>query len=602
MSLNDKIIETIQKLNRQYGRELNVLELMENSSAFFQAVGECRFGDKKEKDTDEFMMVHLTNFLVGGSKIITPFESKHSISSLIEFKGFDLLYRRFRDTVHFTVNTTVADHDDVPIESGKYCVFIPLDLFLQENGQMVRNCRWNDFWVKGSPKIPSGSYILCPISEVKEIRDKNSNVNVIGYPGENVLLYSNLFLNMILQVNVLKFDKHGVAGIYDSDFQKRLQRVVNQILKKEVSFGYHSDSHEYAEEKFLSAMDMLEQIINIIKKNDLLKQMSKDDFKNSISIAIAIFAPTAFSWEEKSELDKYVSMVKNATFSFGCSELQAFFTNENSLRVNSVSIRMYESLKIDEFLEKDISEIYEDDMLITNIKRINLILEKIEKDNLYEHKNSLMILDSAVNHLQDDYIIILRNFDKIKAYNDKFNLKEYQRKLDGYLSSLGITHKYLEKDNLKDILLEERKVKQFLAKNNFSFEDDFILNMLSSLNSLFDLICKRFYIVVKMDIDDEIFSQAYHIYKYLIKKLKMVDAEDYLAELRKDGSDIKEYLLLLEQKLNYFGISIDDFLKKERKGGNISDRMEKALDQKLDLIEMIGMNQKEELAKKVNVR
>ena len=139
--------------------------------------------------------------------------------------------------------------------------------------------------------------------------------------------------------------------------------------------------------------------------------------------------------------------------------------------------------------------------------------------------------------------------------------------------------------------MHEYKNKQFIIKNIEPFKDDYILNILSTLNNLDKLISERFQIMVKNNLnEDEIFSQAYNIYEHLAKKIEMDLDEDYIVDLKKNGGNVEAYIMQIEQMLNIFGVSINDFVNKEKQENSISNRITKQLEKKLDMIEKEELN------------
>ena len=590
--IDNQIIETIQSLNKQYGRELTLDELLEIESKT-HIFNRIAINNNFRKGINQFMLVHVTNYAPTNNQIKTPLQTGQSQKKETPIGETEL--KSFRDTVHFTVNTTVSSHGGGNWSERKYAIFLPMDSFVEKNGQKIKSCQVVDFFIDGPANLPNNAYLLCPQDELEEIKKANPNINVIGYQGKNVIEYTEKFLKM-LEISTKKCGAWGYIDDDEKDFhtQKELQELLSQKLGKKISTEYHTNTIEHAKESTLASLYPILTAVNNIKRNNLLNKISKE--KIIPELADSIDPTLGWNWKisenSKEELQELANQINQLSIPLGISILQEYIKNgKREKNKESINERIYESLKIDDFIDKDITEIYEEDMLFTNIKRINLILDKIESNNLYKDASAINILSSAIKHLQVDYKITLEKLDIRKKYDDKFDLKKYQSKLDERLMSLGINHKYLEKENLQNIMIKERQNKQFIEKNFPTAKEDYILNMLNALSNLEKLICNRFQLIEKNNLDyDEVYSKAFEIYEYLTKKIEMDLDEDYLIEIKKNNSNIEEYLKILEQVLNRFGVSINDFINSENKENYISKKMNQNLEKKLDIIEMQSRN------------
>ena len=583
--IENQIIETIQNLNKQYGRELTLDELLkiEEQTHIFNRIAA---NNNWRQGLNKFMLVHVTNYTPTENQIKTPLQTGQSQKEKIPIGETEM--KSFRDSIHFTVNTTVSSHGGGDWSERKYAVFIPMDSFVEKNGQRIKSCQVTDFFMVGSTNLPDNAYLLCPQTEIKEIKEKNPNINVIGYQGQNVMPYTQKFLKM-LEVSQKEYGPWSYADYNEKDFhtQKELQTMLAQKLGKTIPNSQHCNTIEHKKETTIAEIDYVLTNVANIKNGSLLNKLPKEEIEKYLMIGTV--PGLGWYWKSndssKEEMQELANQINKLCIPLGISVLQDYRESPKKEE------RIYESLKIDEFINKDIDEIYEEDMLVTNIKRIEMILNKIDNENLYKDANALNILKAAINHLKEDYKITLETTDIRKKYDDKFNLRDYQKELDNKLMPLGITHKYLDKENLQEIIMHEHKNKQFIIKNIEPFKDDYILNILSTLNNLDKLISERFQIMVKNNLnEDEIFSQAYNIYGHLAKKIEMDLDEDYIVDLKKNGGNVEAYIMQIEQMLNIFGVSINDFVNKEKQENSISNRITKQLEKKLDMIEKEELN------------
>jgi len=152
---------------------------------------------KKIKGISDLVLVHKTDFIpVEGIIKSSKDAGVLGDSSIwINNQEYVIDVPSERESVHFCLNGEVTSHTLGNWDESKYAIIIPLDKIDKEiivGGTAV------DTYTNGSVQIPQGSYILCPQSEIEKIESLTKNLNIVGYEGENVTGYANMFISEVL--------------------------------------------------------------------------------------------------------------------------------------------------------------------------------------------------------------------------------------------------------------------------------------------------------------------------------------------------------------------------------------------------------------------
>ena len=568
-SLLKKKIELIKEKNKEAGRDLTAEELIEKSDSLESGMSE-------RDGLDSYLLIHLTDYLPKEGLIKPPIftdkvEVKHT-----SFGDFYL--KSFRNTTHFGVCYFPTFHEGGDWREKKNAIIIPLSSFVSENKDAIVNCNIVDFFARGVLTLPADTIILSPVEDVEEVRKINPNITVIGYSGEKLTEVVPPFMSML----GYKFYSSG-----KEQNQNALKELLEKKTGRKIDTGPHSQSIDDGFEKIYSIITLAADKIKYIKNNNLLDTI---DLTSEVVFDNSFFERCGCICErdDPKEVLDYITKVDNASKSMGISALQFVKFEPVKLEKDSnasICKRVKESIEIDRFIGKDIEELYDTDMLITNIKRVQLILERIEKENLYRNEEAMNILNNALSHLHADYkkTIILSEYRM--TYDPEFELGDYLKKLDEGLKKIGINHRFLEQDNLDKLVLEEIKTQHFIKKNfpNLSSKESISLDTLSTMDAISSFIVEGYKDCL---LNDTEFSsaEAESCFRYLQKKLLIVFDEKHLIKLRQNSGGVPEFLSASEMLLEKLGVSVDDLIDPDKRK-NISSKMNASLERKLDAVD-----------------
>lgn len=152
--------------------------------------------NESEFDKDEdFILVHKTNYSPTNDEVKSNKMSGVKTKYSIQFDDEEFSYEFFkgRNTVHLCQNGEVTSHEYGNFDGRKYAVLIPFKSLKRDN---LVSFRPEDTFFEKKVDTTEG-YILCPIDEVEDIKNRNPNTNVIGYKGECVDGFANSLLSML---------------------------------------------------------------------------------------------------------------------------------------------------------------------------------------------------------------------------------------------------------------------------------------------------------------------------------------------------------------------------------------------------------------------
>lgn len=294
---NNKLREIIEKYNKI--REAK--DLKELGYTFEQA---CNLFKEKgiplvldETDTiinnesnfdklEDFVLIRKTNYSPSGDEIKTARNAGGITQERIEAGGliFDIEYETPRDTVHFSVNGEVGDHEAGKWENSKYAIIVPL-----VNVDNIVNSRVEDTFVRGNVDIKKG-YLLCPIDEIDKIKEDNPNLTVIGYNGENVDGFADIFISM-LGYKCEKVKDDGWSNSYDKE---RAQKTITTTLGVDHEKHYMStegieEDIDMGKREFIAIIDKLFDSSMDFDPNMLAPQLYKKLIINDSNKNIMLF-------------------------------------------------------------------------------------------------------------------------------------------------------------------------------------------------------------------------------------------------------------------------------------------------------------------------
>jgi len=179
----------------------------------------------------------------------------------------------------------------------------------------------------------------------------------------------------------------------------------------------------------------------------------------------------------KKTIEMSSEKIKNMLIPLGMSDLQLFdkeFICSDGMK--EFNLRKIENELINEFLQQNINELYDGDIITTNIYRIKLISEKMKTEGKLDDEKAQEILGYAVKHFVSDYKILSQCHDKRVDMED-LDFKEYTQSLKEAFFEMGIrvdeldSIEKLENEKIsREILgkvLKEKKIQQYLQEHGY---------------------------------------------------------------------------------------------------------------------------------------
>lgn len=479
--------------------------------------------------------------------------------------------------------------------------------------------RVEDFFVRGSAKLNNNDWILCPQEEIEIMKKENPGVNVIGYEGENVINYTKKFMEMF-GYQTFEMGEHGY--IYDSaeSYSFIWQKEYEQdLVNKGIDVNLFSNPHFLSWEKFIEM-----ELINIDKTNALYKLLKNKEPEIPIDEVLKTHClPNIYSckgpvcgldYEDAKEqaikkgIDflKYQKQIREELTSLGISDLQ--FENRNfEGSMEQVNQRILENISIEKFLKTDITEQYEEDMVITNIKRIKSIKEKMQNEKSYGNNVAEKVLKYVVKHLIQD-LHERGNLYKNQKEEEGVDWSDHQQKLNEMLLPIGLDCKCFFGDkNIKpkDILQQINNndiIKDFMLQNGIQeVEGEDILSKYVGIKAKINEI--EIQKTRELDQEAEItgkdilmiepdtsYENCVKVNAILTEYIANELTPQYREYIEKTGKDWEQYLLELTPKLSAIGMTIEDFMQVKNKS-NLIKKMDKFIDDSVEQNEQVyGIN------------
>ena len=241
--------------------------------------------DKPIKSIEDLVMVHKTNFFPYGA-IKTQYETgladKKTYKCVIngEEKIFHIPYRSYRNTAHFCLNGAVESHAYGSWDGAKYAILMPL----AKNKEKIVAGTECDLFSFGSVPITDNAYILCPKDEMNTMRNANPSAHIIGFEGDFVDLYVNVFLSNILNYKYKMPTQN--SRYWDSGHGEDCENVCRIIQENGWKYTSHTGSKWDKDDYTKRFTDHLCNWLKTVMNEKLLYSLSNKDEVKKIIIEI----------------------------------------------------------------------------------------------------------------------------------------------------------------------------------------------------------------------------------------------------------------------------------------------------------------------------
>ena len=459
------LAQQIIGLNKQKGRALTLNQLIEARKN-----GEISFDVKAP--IDRYVYVHVTDFMPENDQITTNLykENKGQIDDTYSS------HAKKRDTVHFTVNGRVLSHGNGNWDQRKYAIIMLGREFVDKNNKNIVSIRTEDTIVDGNAEI-SGSFIICPQSDFEEMHRRNPNSVVIPITEQRAV---------------------DMKDRNDDFVQAFISYLVELEHKKCAGNGWTEKLSNYPDGK---AIDEYYEIVSKYTGRYMPRLQNQDSImkvipaiRNGYGFQAGILRSFYLNPEEHGksleQMKEYSGEIDRLLAKDGTG-IWIYFPTSPSYE--EISRRKEKSEAIDKYLGIDIQDIYDGDIITTNIKRIQLIADQMKNG-----KESKHILQYAVEQVLQDLFIMYNNYSKRADMKD-LNFAEYTKRIGQRIEqNLGIRTDELEPNTeynkqAKDIserLLKEIEIEKFFQARGIKEEkyDDFTLRDAKRLVMLADIL------------------------------------------------------------------------------------------------------------------
>ncbi len=215
---------------------------------------------------------HLTDYLPENGEILRMIDkgARHKISG----EWGEVEIDPARGTTHLAACSEVANVYGSSWDNKKIGIILPLNGL--EKDMNITSYSPADFQIRSKVRIPNNGYIICPKDMVDEAKQKNPNLNIIGYEGENVRGLVNQMLVYLgydySRVGEKRFKSEMQTSIYK-------EKIEEYFGIKEPVFVLHVDTKERQDERIGYFFKKLDAFINGIKSKTV---NYNDDYKQDI--------------------------------------------------------------------------------------------------------------------------------------------------------------------------------------------------------------------------------------------------------------------------------------------------------------------------------
>lgn len=375
--------------------------------------------NKTIQSMEDLVMVHLTNHCphntiktIAESNLVSFDEMK------IGEKEYKIPYKVYRNSVHFCLNGAVESHSYGNWDNKRYAILMPL---IDAKDKIVAGTEC-DLFSKGGVPISNNTYILCPEDEIAIMKEENPNAHIIGYQGNNVRPYVNIFLSNILGYKYK--EPTQMSRNWNNGFGIEAENAVNLIKSNGWEYTNHTDSKWDKYDKFHMRFEKFINSLKIIIDEKILYSLNNiEDVK--LAIDSALKSAMAFTDDDEYAFLNIICNTVKKEFGFDLSKIERnekipLFADEKyrlklvDLIVNELRIRALkekeqtERLTVDEKFELHYYNDFKEFFNFTPDNRKMLIeLEKLYSKPINELSNEeLNIVLNATN-------FILQNGNKL---------------------------------------------------------------------------------------------------------------------------------------------------------------------------------------------
>lgn len=330
--------------------------------------------DKTIQSIDDLVMVHKTSYFPNKA-IKTPFDTKKFAMKTINCKidGEDREYkypiRSYRNTVHFCLNGGVESHAYGRWDDIKYAILMPLS----KNKDKIVGGTECDLFSLGSVPITDNAYILCPKEEIDKMKEANPTAHVIGYEGDSISQYVNIFLSNILgykyKVPTLNSRRWDNGRGIDAENVRKLMNDNGWELTD------HNGSKWDINDHIQQSIDLLDGWLKIVIHEKLLYSSSNiDEVKRMIIRRFAnIDLITGYGFARSFEKDEEFEII--------CDRV---------MKETGIDLSIFKGTEIQKYFGFSINEEFAQSTMadyIVNELRIRALKEKSQTEELTEEDN-----------------------------------------------------------------------------------------------------------------------------------------------------------------------------------------------------------------------
>lgn len=430
---SQSLANQIRELSKKYGKILTLNEIIACKER-----GEITLN--KELSVDNYAFVHATNFPPKNNIIETVY-AKLKRGEIIDFDN----HASGGDTTHFAANGQVEEHwNGADWDKCKYAAVVLGRVFLDRYKDITGSYLVQDLIVDGSPDI-TDQFVLCEKMEDAE-RIQEMNPGIIAIPDDDNLGARSgpkrveAFLGEVLEIepripsaygwlitvekrltlNEIDLSRNGLKspkGIdreaeakYYADIENYLGRVVNKY-EHEFTIERIEGSFIYCSNRYQGNADKQIQTIFLSDKNSYPEYL-KNPEQHQINMEHLAWFTKKFN-RELAEV--------------GLSDW-IYFAEKN----DGIQKRVDESRAVDEFLGVKAEQVYDGDMISTNIKRIEMIGDR-----------NPTLKEALFRHIVEDYKIMEAHYmDRVDTKDMDF--KTYSESVKSRLSELGLEKAFEE--------------------------------------------------------------------------------------------------------------------------------------------------------------
>lgn len=330
--------------------------------------------DKTIQSIDDLVMVHKTSYFPNKA-IKTPFDTKKFAMKTINCKidGEDREYkypiRSYRNTVHFCLNGGVESHAYGRWDDIKYAILMPLS----KNKDKIVGGTECDLFSLGSVPITDNAYILCPKEEIDKMKEANPTAHVIGYEGDSISQYVNIFLS-----NILGY-KYKVPTLNSRRWDNGRGIDAENVWKLMNDNGWELTDHNGSKwdinDHIQQSIDLLDGWLKIVIHEKLLYSSSNiDEVKRMIIRRFAnIDLITGYGFARSFEKDEEFEII--------CDRV---------MKETGIDLSIFKGTQIQKYFGFSINEEFAQSTMadyIVNELRIRALKEKSQTEELTEEDN-----------------------------------------------------------------------------------------------------------------------------------------------------------------------------------------------------------------------